>query len=109
MVWVCCRRAGLPPLRPFALSDGGSSRCASRGESDTEAEAGAGQSPTRLDHVRMGGVGASIAAERRKLSALKKEVKGQRWVATEVSRCRPAAITLTFSLLCYARLSALPG
>ena len=71
-------------------------RAAEEAAAAAEAEAGAGQSPTRLDHVRMGGVGASIAAERRKLSALKKEVKGQRWVATEVSRCRPAAITLTF-------------
>lgn len=69
-------------------------RAAEEAAAAAEAEAGAGQSPTRLDHVRMGGVGASIAAERRKLSALKKEVKGQRWVATDVSRCRPAATTL---------------
>ena len=75
-------------------------RAAEEAAAAAEAEAGAGQSPTRLDHVRMGGVGASIAAERRKLSALKKEVKGQRWVATDVSRCLPAAIISPF---CFTR------
>ena len=62
-----------------------------------EAEAGAGQSPTRLDHVRMGGVGASIAAERRKLSALKKRaasngVGADRLEAANDSEDRKASI-----------------